>query len=168
MKVAFLDRDGTIIKDYRDEDWRFATHPEFMDGSIDALINIHRKGYKIIIVTNQYLINEKIITLKAYEAFSDKFVMKLKDNNIDLLDIFFCPHARTENCDCMKPKPGLINQALAKYPDIDLDESFLVGDSMCDIELAEYFKLKCFGIHLTSNYSNFYSVTSLSDIADFI
>lgn len=168
MKVAFLDRDGTIIKDYKDEEWRFVSQPEFIDGSLDALINIQNKGYKLIIITNQYLINENIITLNSYEEFTNKFISKLKENNIDLLDIFYCPHARTEDCDCLKPRPGLINQALMKYYNIDLEHSFLVGDSLCDMELAQYFKLKFFGININISYGNIQPVNSLIHVLDFI
>jgi len=168
MEVAFLDRDGTITKDYKDEDWRFVSQLEFIDGSIDALINIQNKGYELIIITNQYLINENIITLNSYEKLTNKFISKLKENNIDLLDIFYCPHTRTEGCDCLKPRPGLINQALMKYPNIDLEHSFLVGDSLCDMELAQYFNLDFFGINISISYDNIRPVNSLNDVLDFI
>ncbi len=55
MKVAFLDRDGTIIEDYEDEFWRNVTEPVFIKGSIEGLKKIRQKGYEIIIITNQYL-----------------------------------------------------------------------------------------------------------------
>jgi D-glycero-D-manno-heptose 1,7-bisphosphate phosphatase len=55
MKVAFLDRDGTIITDYPDYQWRYVQEPTFLDGAIDALQRIRAKGFAIIVVTNQYL-----------------------------------------------------------------------------------------------------------------
>lgn len=66
MKIAFVDRDGTINKDYPDDDWRFIKEPEFLEGSIEALKEIRKKDYQIIIITNQYLINDGIITLLQY------------------------------------------------------------------------------------------------------
>lgn len=63
MKVAFLDRDGTIIEDYEDEKWKYVKEPVFIEGAIKALKAMKEKGYEIIIITNQYLINEGIITL---------------------------------------------------------------------------------------------------------
>ena len=53
MKVSFLDRDGTIIKDYPDREWGKIKIPEFLEGSIDALQHIKKQGFKIIIITNQ-------------------------------------------------------------------------------------------------------------------
>ena len=51
MKVAFLDRDGTIIKDYPDEKWSSIKHPEFLEGSIDGMQKLIANGYHIIIIT---------------------------------------------------------------------------------------------------------------------
>lgn len=63
MKIAFVDRDGTIIEDYQDDVWSHIDEPVFLDGSLRALKEIIGKGYQIIIITNQYLINDGIITL---------------------------------------------------------------------------------------------------------
>ncbi|WP_069650132.1 hypothetical protein [Caloranaerobacter ferrireducens] len=54
MKVAFLDRDGTIIEDYEDEKWKYVKDPVFIKGAIKALKVMKEKGYEIIIITNQY------------------------------------------------------------------------------------------------------------------
>ena len=144
MKVAFLDRDGTIIKDYPDKEWTNIKSPEFLEGSIGALKYIKNKGFEIIIITNQYLIGEEIITLEDYKKFNDLFLKKLNQNNINVLDIFYCSHARSQGCNCIKPNSGLINQAIDKYSSIDLNQSFYVGDSVCDMQLANKFNLKFF------------------------
>jgi D-glycero-D-manno-heptose 1,7-bisphosphate phosphatase len=168
MKVAFLDRDGTIIEDYEDELWKNISEPVFIKGSIEALKIIRQKGYEIIIVTNQYLINEGIITIEQYHSFSNKFINKLMDNEIEILDIFHCPHSRKENCDCMKPKDGLIKMALEKYPDIDLKDCFIVGDSICDLQLGEKLGIKTFGIGIENGKLNSLNIDSLMDIVNFI
>lgn len=164
MKVAFLDRDGTIIEDYEDETWRNVTEPVFINGSIDALKEIKLNGYEIIVITNQYLINEKIITLEKYHDFTKKIVKRINDNEIEILDIFYCPHSKKENCSCMKPKDGLIKMALEKYPEINLKECFIVGDSLCDIELGEKLGIKTFGIGIEEIEGKTIRVNSLSDI----
>ena len=148
MKVAFLDRDGTIIKDYPDKDWANVKYPKFLEGSIKTLKYVKSKNFEIIIITNQYLIGEGIITLEEYIKFNNLFLKFLNDNNISILDVFYCPHARNQNCNCKKPNPGLINQALHKSPSIDLDESFYVGDSLCDMQLAKNFNLTFYGINI--------------------
>jgi D-glycero-D-manno-heptose 1,7-bisphosphate phosphatase len=53
-----------------------------------------------------------------------------------VLDIFFCPHSRSDGCSCIKPNQGMIDQATTRYPSIDLKKSFIIGDSECDIGLA--------------------------------
>lgn len=166
MKVAFLDRDGTIIKDYPDRYWKYIYNPEFLKGSIYALQKIIEKDYKIIIITNQYIIGEGIISEESYYKFSEKFINILEKSKIDILDTFFCPHASNEDCECCKPKPGLIFQALRKYTNIDLKKSFLCGNSNCDFELAKYFNLKYFNINHKINNDN--SFVSLSSIIEYI
>ena len=54
MKIAFFDRDGTIIEDYLDHEWTRIKRPIFIEGSINTLKEVIKKGYKIIIITNQY------------------------------------------------------------------------------------------------------------------
>lgn len=164
MKVAFLDRDGTIIKDYPDSEWSKIKTPEFLVGTIEALKFIINKNFKIIIVTNQYLIGEKIISLQEYNKFTKKFLDTLNESNINILDIFYCPHSRKKNCNCMKPKDGLILQAINKYPNIDLKESFFVGDSICDMELCKNCNIKFYGINISCKNK----IGSLMDIINLL
>ena len=85
LKIAFLDRDGTLIKDYPDEKWREIKEPEFLEGSIEGLKRLKEMGYDFIIITNQYLINDGIISLNDYQQFTGKFLKKLKEENIDIV-----------------------------------------------------------------------------------
>ena len=112
MKVAFLDRDGTIIKDYRDYEWRNVYEPEFLEGSLEALKIIREKGFQIIIITNQYIINDGIITLSQYRKFTERVLQFVNGYGVEIKDIFHCPHSIKENCNCSKPKTGLIDKAL--------------------------------------------------------
>ncbi|MCR3957046.1 MAG: HAD-IIIA family hydrolase [Gudongella sp.] len=168
MKVAFVDRDGTINKDYQDNTWRYISEPELIEGSVEALKAISQKGYQIIIVTNQYLINEGIIRLLQYKKFTEKLLLELNDNGIKILDIFYCPHSRDENCNCHKPKTGLIDMSLKKYPHVDLDKSFIVGDSISDVELGNKIDVMTFGINVESGLLKYTKVESLSDIIKYL
>ncbi len=160
MKAAFLDRDGTIIRDYPDREWPYVRAPVFLDGVFEAMRRFRNHGYEIIIVTNQYLIGEGILCLEAYQNFSALFLGTLEKNGISVLDVFYCPHARSANCDCCKPKPGLIRQALEKYPAINLQQSFLAGDSPADLQLAQTMGLPFYGIRLDCRHP----IRSLNDI----
>lgn len=164
IKIAFIDRDGTINRDYPDEDWKYINEPEFLDGSLAALKDIRQKGYEIIIITNQYLINDGIITLLQYRAFTERLVYQLNINGIDILDIFYCPHAKKENCNCFKPNIGLVEKAINKYPEIDLNRSFVIGDSPSDVELGNRIGITTFGINIESARFNYISVGSLLEV----
>lgn len=144
MKICFLDRDGTIIKDYEDNEWKFKEIPEFIDGTFESLRLLSKMRYKFIIITNQHIIGEGIITLENYKNFHKKVINKLLNENIEILDTFYCPHKIEENCDCRKPKLGLINKALIKYPSINIDKSIVIGDSECDMRLAENLNIRGF------------------------
>ena len=136
MKVAFLDRDGTICRDYPDAEWAHIETPELLPGAAGAIRALRERGYEIIILTNQYIIGEGVISEGMYRAFAEKLLAQLADAGVGVLDVFFCPHRRDAGCDCCKPRPGMLRQALAKYPEIDLEHSFFAGDSAVDREFA--------------------------------
>jgi D-glycero-D-manno-heptose 1,7-bisphosphate phosphatase len=168
MKVAFIDRDGTINKDYPDNDWRHIDEPEFLEGSLMALKEIRKKGYQIIIITNQYLINDGIITLEQYRIFTERLIQQLNNNGIDILDIFYCPHSKDENCNCFKPKTGLVEMAINKYPDIELSNSFFIGDSPSDVELGNKLGIKTLGINIKFEMFNYISVRSILEAIKYV
>lgn len=162
IKVAFLDRDGTIVKEYDDEGWIGRIKPEFLNNSFQGLKELANLGYKLIIITNQGLINKGLIKWDEYNLFTKNMLDELKENDIEILDIFCCPHRRRENCDCMKPKPGLILQACEKY-NINMEESFFSGDSLCDEGIADYFGLDFYGINFNPGKGE--RVNDLLDVA---
>lgn len=168
MKVAFLDRDGTIIADYPDREWQSKTEPEFLAGSIQALKELTNLGYQMIIVTNQGMINDGIITDEQYRNLHGKMLQKLREDDVEILDTFYCPHRIEENCNCKKPKPGMIHHALEKYPAIDLSESFMVGDSIGDVGLAESVGLAAYGIGLSSKDIAYKKCKWVSSLAEAI
>lgn len=144
MKIAFFDRNGTVIKDYKDQEWARVVEPEFLPEAFENLRAVRKLGYEIIFISNQSLINEGIISEKQFSETNGIFLNRLQEEGIDVLDFFYCSHTNQENCNCKKPRPGLILEALLKYPEIDLKASFYVGDSEADIGIAKYFKLKMF------------------------
>jgi D-glycero-D-manno-heptose 1,7-bisphosphate phosphatase len=141
-KAAFLDRDGVINYDYgyvgKIEDF------VFLPGVFEGLQLIQNLGFKIIIITNQSGIGRGYYSLEEYELLIEYMKETLKQNNIHITDIMFCPHRPEQNCFCRKPKPGMILSASNKY-DIDLKKSFLVGDNITDIQAGRNAGVKkCF------------------------
>lgn len=163
MLTAFFDRDGTIARDYPDAVWPMVNEVELMPGAVEAMRFLRSKGYEIIIVTNQYLIDENYITLSQYEAYTEKLLNRLKDEGIEIKDVFFCPHARNKPCACRKPAAGMVEAALLKYPDIDLSKAFMVGDSDCDIALAQKMNLPVYAVNRRSSYAKCITLGSIAE-----
>ena len=161
-KIVFLDRDGTINKDYPDIEWKYIKNPELLNGTIEGLKLIKKYGYEIIIVTNQYIIADGIITKEQYKKFNKKLKEILKENGIEILKIYYCPHNDLDNCNCKKPKTGMIDMALKDF-EIDLSNSFYVGDSYNDYELAKKFNLDFYGIK-GINDDSIFKYQSLYDV----
>ena len=81
---------------------------------------------------HQHLIHGGILIEELFHAFHQRMCCSLKQGGIDVLDLFFCPHSEKEQGDCRKPKTGLIEAALKKYPQIDLSQGCVAGDNLCD------------------------------------
>jgi D-glycero-D-manno-heptose 1,7-bisphosphate phosphatase len=170
LKVAFFDRDGTIIDDYPDHVWSKVKHPVFIDGAIPTLKEVIKKGYKVIIITNQYIINEGHITIEQYHDINKQMIDELKRHEIEIYDIYYCPHAKAEGCSCIKPRTGMIEQALESHPEINLSESFMIGDSTVDVELALNMNIKGFGIGFGSEYNDakIYQLATLNELTYYL
>jgi D-glycero-D-manno-heptose 1,7-bisphosphate phosphatase len=162
-KIVFLDRDGTISKEYPDEEWRYIKEPILLENNIEGLKMIRDLGYEMIILTNQNLIADKIITYEQYEDYSNKLIKILNDNGINILKTYYCPHNDLDNCNCKKPKTGMIDNSLKDF-DIDLNNSFYVGDSYSDYKLANKFNLKFYGIKGQNN-DEIFKYSDLLDVA---
>ncbi len=134
QKVVFLDRDGVINRDSPDyiKSW---SEFEFLPGSLEALKKLTMNGFVVMVITNQSVIHRKMVSLKALAHIHDMMKKAVLSSGGDIKDIFFCPHIPEDQCDCRKPKTGLILKAEKKHR-IDLKASVMVGDSAKDIECA--------------------------------
>jgi len=131
-KAVFLDRDGTINEDVGD----FCS-PEkliFISGAIKAL-KILQERFLLFIVTNQSGIGKKVFSEEEFLQFNKYFETLLKDEDITIKHIYCCPHTKEKNCICRKPSPYFLRQAEKDY-DIDLVNSYVIGDHPHDIEMA--------------------------------
>lgn len=129
-KAIFLDRDGTINKDtgypYKIKDLRII--PKVPEG----LKLFEDRGYKLIIVTNQSGIRRGYFTKEDYYNFQSALRQRLNKNGIFITGEYFCPHVQEDNCNCRKPKTGMLEEA-AKDFDLVLEESWMIGDKSSDI-----------------------------------
>ncbi|MDY6789661.1 MAG: D-glycero-beta-D-manno-heptose 1,7-bisphosphate 7-phosphatase [Thermodesulfobacteriota bacterium] len=133
-KVVFLDRDGVINVDRSDyiKNW---SEFKFIPRSIEAIKTLTVKGFNIVVITNQSVINRRMVSQQGLDYIHTMMKNEIRAGGGLINDIFFCPHLPEDNCDCRKPKPGLIFQAQYDYS-IELKDAVMVGDSAKDIECA--------------------------------
>ena len=125
---------------------------EFIRGNCDKDKNIAKED-KIIDVYNIriYLVHD-----------ISKVSIDLKEENIDILKIYFCPHNEKDHCHCKKPKPGMIEQAKKDFL-IDMNNSIYIGDSQVDYLLAKHFNLTFYGINYNGdNVKSYRSILEIS------
>jgi D-glycero-D-manno-heptose 1,7-bisphosphate phosphatase len=139
IKTIFLDRDGVINKDTnylsKIEDF------EFVNGIFKTCQYLLRIDYEIIIVTNQSGIARNYYSEKDFQNLTQWMLSQFEINSVNILDVLHCPHSSDSNCNCRKPKPGMFIKAKNKY-DIDMEKSWMIGDSERDIQAANLAGIK--------------------------
>lgn len=130
-RAVFLDRDGVVNKEKNCV--RSWAEFEFVPGIVEGVRRLNEAGFLVVIVTNQSGISRGLYTHEDVREIHEKMQKTLKENGAHIDDIFYCPHYIEDNCDCRKPKPRMILEAARKH-NIDLKESWVIGDSERDIE----------------------------------
>lgn len=140
VRAVFIDRDGTISEEvgYVNDPSRFQLFAE----SAQALRLLHDKGWLTILITNQAGVARGYFAESMVLEVHERLRRELEKEGAALDGIYYCAHHPSIgeppyrlSCDCRKPKPGLIVQAAADF-NIDLKQSWMVGDRYSDIELA--------------------------------
>ncbi|MDT4969748.1 MAG: D-glycero-D-manno-heptose 1,7-bisphosphate phosphatase [Acidobacteriota bacterium] len=139
-RAVFMDRDGTIS-----EEVGYVNHPsryKVFPFAGEAVRKLNEAGWLAILVTNQAGVARGYFTEDVIGAVHDVLKLELNRENAKLDGIYYCAHHPTVgelpyrvDCDCRKPRPGLIQSAARDF-DIDLTESWMIGDRYSDIELA--------------------------------
>jgi D-glycero-D-manno-heptose 1,7-bisphosphate phosphatase len=134
LKIVFVDRDGVINKDRHDyvKSW---SEFEFLPKSLDALKLLRLNGYHIILVTNQSVINRRMVTEAGLKEIHEKMTRAVIDHGGTIEAVYYCPHVPEDGCSCRKPEPGLIYRAQADYG-LDLSNTCMIGDNLKDIRCA--------------------------------
>ena len=142
QRAVFLDRDGTI----NTENGFVKSLEDFtlIDGAAEAIKKINAQGYLAIVITNQPVIARGDLDFETLDLIHMKMETLLGMEGAFIDDLFFCPHhpdkgfpgERPEfkiDCDCRKPKPGMILRAAEKY-NVDLSKSYMAGDDQRDVK----------------------------------
>ncbi|MBN1872245.1 MAG: HAD family hydrolase [Candidatus Omnitrophica bacterium] len=139
-KVIFVDRDGVINKDPGGwTKYDYVTRWSeflFIEGSIDALKVLKEAGYKVYIISNQAGIAKGYFTQEDLEKVNKEMLRQIENGGGKIEGLFYCPHSKADECDCRKPKTGLIEKALAGR-EVDRKKTFVIGDDLRDIEAGK-------------------------------
>jgi D-glycero-D-manno-heptose 1,7-bisphosphate phosphatase len=132
MKLIILDRDGVINAD---SDAFIKSPAEWtpIRGSLEAIARLNQAGYRVVVSTNQSGIARGLFNMPTLNAIHQKLHTAAQAVGADIEAVFFCPHSADENCDCRKPKPGMM-QAIARRFDVSLKGVPTVGDSLRDLQ----------------------------------
>lgn len=132
--LIILDRDGVINYDSED----YIKSPEewiALPGSLEAIAEFNRAGHIVVVATNQSGIGRSYYTEQTLHAIHQKMEDELQKVGGSLKGIFYCAHHPDDNCECRKPKAGLLHQ-ISKALSCNFDDAVMIGDSKRDIETA--------------------------------
>lgn len=129
-KAVFLDRDGTIVvdKQYLAD----ADGIELIEGAGDALRQLAKAGFQLIVISNQSGIGRGYFSDEQVQRQHHRLRQLLADLDVPLDGIYYCPHAPEADCRCRKPNPGLLLDAAAEHS-IDCAQSYMIGDKPSDV-----------------------------------
>jgi imidazoleglycerol-phosphate dehydratase / histidinol-phosphatase len=134
-KIAFLDRDGTLIHEPPDEQVDSLGKLSLVPGVIPALIRLRDSGYEFVMVTNQNGVGTPAFPHEDFRIPQEFLLRLLESQGIHFRAVFVCPHVPGDNCPCRKPRPGLLTAFLSSTP-LDRSASVVIGDRATDMELA--------------------------------
>jgi histidinol-phosphate phosphatase family protein len=130
--AVFLDRDGTIIEDRGH--LGSLSDVVFFPETFDALRKL-QEHFLLFVVTNQKGVAEGIISRRDVDRVNRGIVIALFDRGVKVEKVYTCPHRRSDNCCCIKPKPYFLKKTATLYG-LDLSRCFTVGDHPHDVQLA--------------------------------
>jgi D-glycero-D-manno-heptose 1,7-bisphosphate phosphatase len=146
-KALFIDRDGVINVDkvhlFRKEGF------EFHEGIFDLCREYINNGYLIIVITNQAGIAKGLYTVNDFIALTEWMTGQFSDRGIVISKVYYCPHHPdiTGLCDCRKPAPGMILQAVKEF-NLDISECILIGDKQSDLQAGRNAGIPESNLHL--------------------
>lgn len=134
-KAIFLDRDGVINKE-RNDYVKTVSELEIFPGVGESVKQLKDAGFHVIVITNQSAVNRGLTNHNNIRDIHSTIQECLRRSGTSIDGFFYCPHRPDENCECRKPKAGLLLQAAYEFK-IDLKSSWMIGDNDIDVQAAK-------------------------------
>ena len=134
MKLIILDRDGVIN---HDSDQYIKSPEEWkpIAGSLEAIARLTQWGYCVVVATNQSGVGRGFFDMDTLNAIHDKMTKAVSQAGGRIDAVFYCTHTNADECDCRKPKPGMLADIGARY-NVPLAAVPVIGDSLRDLQAA--------------------------------
>ncbi|MDQ0351964.1 D-glycero-D-manno-heptose 1,7-bisphosphate phosphatase [Alkalibacillus filiformis] len=155
-KAVFLDRDG-VINEVKTSRVRFVNKPRdfhFLPGVKEAVAKLHDCGYDVFVVTNQGGVGLGYMTEDMLKEIHQHMVDEFEKSGAHIKEVKACTHKPHEDCECRKPKPGMLNTLIEKYH-IDRKQSYMIGDREVDIEAGYAAQVTSLMVANESNQAKF-------------
>ncbi|MBM4424376.1 MAG: HAD-IIIA family hydrolase [Chloroflexi bacterium] len=133
--AIFLDRDGVIIEN-RSGYVRSWADVSFIPGALNALAGAAVSPFAVVIVTNQAGVGRGLISLASAESINKGVRDEILRAGGRVDGLYLCPHTDEDNCECRKPRPGMLLRA-ARELGLDLSRSWMIGDAVTDVQAGE-------------------------------
>lgn len=133
-KLVILGRDG-ILNQFRDDHVKDPSEWVALPGALQAVARLNHAGWHVVVATNQAGIGRGMIDMVALNAVNAHMLKQLGLHGGRIDAVFFCPHTPEDDCDCRKPRPGLMRDIALRYG-ADLADVPMVGDTLRDLEAA--------------------------------
>jgi len=132
MKLVILDRDGVINQD-RDDFVKNTMEWQPLPRSLEAIANLTQAGWRVVVATNQSGIGRGLFDMHALNAMHEKMHRLVNQAGGRIDAVIFCPHTPDDQCDCRKPKPGMVHEVMERF-NVRGDGLPMVGDSLRDLQ----------------------------------
>ncbi|MDD5040804.1 MAG: bifunctional histidinol-phosphatase/imidazoleglycerol-phosphate dehydratase HisB [Candidatus Peribacteraceae bacterium] len=165
-QIAFLDRDGTLL--WEPPETRQIDSLEklkILPGVIEGLKQLCKRGFALVMVSNQDGIGTPKFPRKQFELPQKNFLRQLASQGIAFADVFVCPHTPEEQCACRKPKTGLVKDFLRRNG-VDLSSSLMIGDRKTDEEFAKNIGVRFVRMETNGRFPRFASLRRKTDETD--
>lgn len=169
-KAVFLDRDGTL-----NEDPGYLGDPKqlklFSDTAKSLALLKNNYNFLLIVISNQSGVARGLISIKDVEAVNDEINKQLQKYNVKIDAFYFCPFHPDFNseveCKCRKPSPKMIYDAAKDY-NIDLTQSYFVGDTISDLECGKNAGVKSILVKTGYGAKSFYALNKENNFSTFV